>query len=384
MPIKFCKWNYYWWWWPISCILQNFFVLWLSWLVLFLDWRCTTDSQQQRHHVVESFSILPRLSSSIAPQLHNTKLKKHEQSAISTYVSHLQQTRDAVEHREKDEKFKQRNENWVVLVDDEESIRLAVGEYLYDKGYQVTACADADSLLDVLLEEESAAVEEEEEEEKADEIGGDKPRKNQKNKRLPDAIICDIRMPESSRNGYQLVEEIRSNPDLDQIPVIFLTAKAMTQDRIQGYQVGADAFLPKPFDADELLSILDNLIVRSQQRIYGKSETSSPSSQPEQSPASVDELRALKQQLEEIKDIMKQNAANTVQKTDVYLTDNEREILQMICDGYTNTEIASNLDVKMGTINKLVQKLYKETETQTRTELVKWAVRVGYVTLSSD
>jgi hypothetical protein len=48
-----------------------------------------------------------------------------------------------------DPKFVQRNKHWVIIVDDEEAIRMAVGNYLYDQGYQVTACADADALLEV-------------------------------------------------------------------------------------------------------------------------------------------------------------------------------------------------------------------------------------------
>jgi PleD family two-component response regulator len=47
-----------------------------------------------------------------------------------------------------DPKFIERNKRWVLIVDDEEAIRMAVGAYLYDQGYQVTACADADSLLE--------------------------------------------------------------------------------------------------------------------------------------------------------------------------------------------------------------------------------------------
>ena len=43
-------------------------------------------------------------------------------------------------------KFLERNKNWIILVDDEEAIRSAVGDFLYDSGYQVTACADAEAL----------------------------------------------------------------------------------------------------------------------------------------------------------------------------------------------------------------------------------------------
>jgi hypothetical protein len=51
--------------------------------------------------------------------------------------------------RIQDPKFLQRNKRWIIVVDDEEDIRLALGDFLYDQGYQVTACADADSMLEV-------------------------------------------------------------------------------------------------------------------------------------------------------------------------------------------------------------------------------------------
>merc|ERR1712238_77066 len=53
---------------------------------------------------------------------------------------------------------------------------------------------------------------------------------------------------------------------LKNIPIILLTAKAMTEDRIRGYQMGADVVLPKPFSPEELLSIIDNLIERKNRR----------------------------------------------------------------------------------------------------------------------
>jgi CheY-like chemotaxis protein len=48
-----------------------------------------------------------------------------------------------------DSRFVERTKHWVVTVDDEEAIRMAMGDYLYDKGYQVAACADAETLLEV-------------------------------------------------------------------------------------------------------------------------------------------------------------------------------------------------------------------------------------------
>jgi hypothetical protein len=69
----------------------------------------------------------------------------------STTTAGTPTTSDTTNNNSKteDPKFVQRNKYWVVIVDDEEAIRMAVGNYLYDQGYQVTACADADALLEV-------------------------------------------------------------------------------------------------------------------------------------------------------------------------------------------------------------------------------------------
>jgi DNA-binding NarL/FixJ family response regulator len=253
-----------------------------------------------------------------------------------------------------DENFRQRNKHWVILVDDEESIRLAVGDFLFEHGYQVTACADADSLLEVLRSEHEEGA-----------------------NHLPDAIISDIRLPLSTKNGYELVEAIRSAPQWTNIPIVMLTAKAMTQDRVQGYKVGADAFLPKPFDPNELLSILDNMIARNKQRMRMRSSDETSIDEAEQS--STPDLLVLKQQLDEIKEIMERNAASTVQKTNVVLTEQERKVLQMICDGCTYSEVAKECNMSVQAVNRFVQKLHDRTEAKTRTELVKWAIQVGYV-----
>lgn len=65
-----------------------------------------------------------------------------------------------------------------------------------------------------------------------------------------DLIITDIMMPEM--DGWDLVRKIRSTPGLSMIPVIFLTALSDDDDRIQGFRLGADDYLAKPFRFDEL------------------------------------------------------------------------------------------------------------------------------------
>lgn len=66
----------------------------------------------------------------------------------------------------------------------------------------------------------------------------------------PDLIITDIMMPEM--DGWDLVRHIRATPGISMVPVIFLTALSDDDDRIQGFRLGADDYLAKPFRFDEL------------------------------------------------------------------------------------------------------------------------------------
>ena len=87
----------------------------------------------------------------------------------------------------------------------------------------------------------------------------------------------------------------------------------------------------------------------------------------------------LQQEMMSIKEIMQRNANTVVQQTNVYLTMAEREVLELICQGYTNQEIATARKVSVMGVTRVIQKLYDVTRTETRTELMRWAYRTGYV-----
>ena len=75
---------------------------------------------------------------------------------------------------------------------------------------------------------------------------------------IPDAIVSDIMMPKM--DGYAYCEALKTDPKTSHIPVILLTARAEQADKMHGLEMGADAYLPKPFDAAELKLRLKNLI----------------------------------------------------------------------------------------------------------------------------
>jgi CheY-like chemotaxis protein len=71
---------------------------------------------------------------------------------------------------------------------------------------------------------------------------------------LPDLIICDIQMPQM--NGYEFLEKLRQRGFTKHTPVIMLSVAESSKDRIKSYRLGAQDFLVKPFNPEELLEII--------------------------------------------------------------------------------------------------------------------------------
>jgi two-component system, OmpR family, alkaline phosphatase synthesis response regulator PhoP len=80
----------------------------------------------------------------------------------------------------------------------------------------------------------------------------------------PDLIICDIMMPDI--DGYEVLKVLRQAPDTVMIPFIFLTAKTERVDMRQGMNLGADDYLMKPFEIDELLKAINTRLQREEIR----------------------------------------------------------------------------------------------------------------------
>ena len=73
-----------------------------------------------------------------------------------------------------------------------------------------------------------------------------------------DLCIVDVMMPKM--DGFELVKKIRAQDDL--VPILFLTAKGMEEDRVKGFEIGGDDYITKPFLQEELLIRIQNLVQR--------------------------------------------------------------------------------------------------------------------------
>lgn len=77
-------------------------------------------------------------------------------------------------------------------------------------------------------------------------------------RKAPDLLISDVMMPQM--DGFTLCRKIRKNINVNSLPIILLTAKTLDEDRIDGLESGADAYIPKPFNIDVLHTTVDSLI----------------------------------------------------------------------------------------------------------------------------
>lgn len=97
----------------------------------------------------------------------------------------------------------------------------------------------------------------------------------------PDIIITDVIMP--LMDGIALSEKVKNDPTLNHIPIVILTAKELTKDRIKGMEAGAEAYLIKPFDTKELKVVLEQLLLKKDRLLQQYANVSIPNGEAKES-----------------------------------------------------------------------------------------------------
>lgn len=204
------------------------------------------------------------------------------------------------------------NPKRLLLIDDDPNLILLIKDYLEFRGYEVIPASNGREGLEAMRNF------------------------------TPDLIICDVMMPEM--DGYTFVETIRSNPATDWIPVIFLSARGQTADRVRGLTTGADVYMVKPLEPEELVAQVESSLKHTD--------------------------RLLHMQNVGIQPIMKLDR-------EIDLTPTETKVLQYVARGMSNREIADCLGVSQRTIESHVSNMLGKTGLHNRTELARWAMENG-------
>ncbi len=140
----------------------------------------------------------------------------------------------------------------ILVVEDEQHLAIGIKYNLEAEGYRVTAVGDGPAALEQAEEQPDAF----------------------------DLVILDLMLPGMS--GYAVCERLRAlRRDM---PILILSARTLSEDRTRGFDVGADQYMMKPFDLDELLSRVKNLLAA-----YGRRAAAQPPSKPRMTHYSIGE-----------------------------------------------------------------------------------------------
>lgn len=198
----------------------------------------------------------------------------------------------------------------LLIVDDDPALLHAVADCLRAEGYEVTTARSGAEALSRMAAS------------------------------LPDLVISDIRMPRM--DGYTLARNIRNAPRTALIPIIFLTAKDQKADRIDGFRAGVDAYLVKPFEPDELLTVVASILNR------------------------VERTHAEIARLAGAATIEDQFAVR-----DDDLTDAEWRVAEAVANALSNKEIAAELGISIRTAEKHISNILSKKNFDNRVEIAR-------------
>ncbi len=200
----------------------------------------------------------------------------------------------------------------LLVVDDEPNLLRAVAACLRGEGFDVvTARSGAEALVRVA-------------------------------ESVPDLVVSDIRMP--GMDGYQLARRLRASSRTALTPVVFLTAKDETADRIEGFRTGVDAYLTKPFEPDELVAVIRSILSRVE-RTHAEIARLVGSSQGE--------------------------AAQAIRFQDEALTEAEERVAEAVARGLSNKEIAAEFGISVRTVENHISHILSKKGFGNRVEIAR-------------
>ncbi len=118
----------------------------------------------------------------------------------------------------------------ILLAEDDKNLGFVIQDYLLQNGFQAVLCENGKQALEIFTETRF------------------------------DLCILDVMMPKM--DGFTLAEKIKTANN--RMPIIFLTAKEMKQDKLTGFALGADDYITKPFDVDELIARINAILKRTE------------------------------------------------------------------------------------------------------------------------
>ncbi len=200
----------------------------------------------------------------------------------------------------------------LLVVDDEPHLLRAVAACLKAENYEVSTARSAHEALMQLAES------------------------------VPDLIISDIRMP--GMDGYKLARQLRGAPRTALVPIVFLTAKDETTDRVEGFRAGIDAYLTKPFEPEELVAVVNGILNRV-----------------ERTHSQIARL------------VSSANAGETaVSFQDEALTDAENRVALAVSRGLANKEIAAELEISVRTVENHISHILDKKGFSNRVEIARY------------
>lgn len=202
----------------------------------------------------------------------------------------------------------------LLVVDDEPNLLRAVAACLRAEGYDVTTARSGREALMFLTTT------------------------------IPDLILSDVRMP--GMDGYALARQIRASERTALVPIVFLTAKDQTEDRVEGFRSGVDVYLTKPFEPEELIAVINSILNR------------------------------IHRTHEQIARLVSTTEGNSQENEfiDEELTEAEKRIAEAVARGLSDKEIAAEFEISVRTVQNHVSHILSKKNFGNRVEIARYVL----------